>query len=134
MSAESVIRQGRAFTESLMSSTCVITRASGVPVLNEATGDYETPRVTVYEGPCKLKFVSGVVAEVDAAGQLAGEFDGVLSLPIGVPGSGSVQVNDVAELTGNPVDLALVGTKARITRPHAQTFATARRFPVEVLV
>lgn len=132
MSAASTISQGRRFNESLMVSECVIAPVGSEPVLNEETGEYE-PVVgeTSYEGPCKIRFNSSVISDVDAQSQLLVEQSAILSLP--VVGSEGVQVQHVAVITSNPMDTALEGKRFRITGDHTQTLATARRFPVELV-
>lgn len=131
MSRDSVIMQGRSFTEALMTSTCVITRA-GESVLDEETGEYETSPVTIYEGACKIKFADTQARDFDAQSQILTEQTAILSLPIEASGSVDVTTDDVAELTVNPLDPALVGKRFRVSGLHSQTAATARRFPVEV--
>jgi hypothetical protein len=130
LSAESVILSGRRFTEALMTSTCVIRRA-GERVLSETTGQYESSFTDVYTGPCKVKFGGTQADPVDAQSQRLVEQDAILSLP--VVGSGDVTVDDVAEIVTSPMDAELVGLRFRVTGIHAQSFATARRFPVEVV-
>jgi hypothetical protein len=130
VSAESVIMDGRRFTEALMTSKCVI-RRNGEPVFSDETGDYESVSSTVYDGICKVKFGGTQASEVDGQSQDLTEQDAILSLP--VIGSAGLTVNDVAEITENPMDPDLVGELFRITGIHAQTYATARRFSVEVV-
>lgn len=131
MSAESVILQGRAFNEALMTSACTITRGDATPVLNETTGHYDVTSTTIYTGPCKIRFVSTVVSEADAQAQLLVEQNAILSLPI--VGSETVDVDDLATITSSYMDGALVGKVFRITGIHAQSFATARRLTVEII-
>lgn len=119
----------RAHAESLMVSTCTITRG-GTDVWNEETGAYDSTAETVYTGPCRVRFPSTVVRETDAQNQFAVEQEPVLSLP--VVGSELVTVDDVVTITANPFDTAMVGLTLRIAGVHTQTQATARRFPVEV--
>lgn len=130
MTAETVIAQGRAFTEALMASRCRIERATGEQVLDEQTGNYVPAVETVYEGACKVKFVSSVVGDVDAQSQFLTNQTAVLSLP--VEGSDGVVIDDVAVITLNPMDDDLVGKRLRIAGYHGQTFATARRFQAEL--
>ena len=115
-----------------MLSTCVIGDESSDPILNEETGEYE-PVVgnPVYEGPCKIRFNSGVTSDVDAQQQLLVVQAAVLSLPI--EGSEAVTVRQVCRITANPFDPGMVGKTFRITGDHTQTLATARRFPVELV-
>lgn len=122
----------RVQAESLMVSTCTITRGGGAGVWNEATGAYDATATTIYSGPCRLIFRSNsVVRETDAQGQFLLEQEPQLSLP--VVGSETVTVGDAVTITANPYDAAMVGLTLRIAGIHTQTQATARRFPVEVV-
>lgn len=121
----------RSQAESMMVSSCTITRAGTRSVLNEETLAYEAERIAVYSGPCRFKFGATQANVVDAQAQLVTEQGATLSLP--VDGSGGVTTDDVAEITSNPYDPALVGKSVRITGQHVQTFATARRFGIELL-
>lgn len=132
MSAESVILQGRLFQESQFLSTCTISRrTSDEPVLSEETGDYTHTYETVYSGPCLLKFGQSQPRDIDAQGQLLTEQTPTLKLP--VEGSEEVTEDDTGVIDSNTLDAGLIGTAFRIAGVHAQTLATARRFPVEVL-
>lgn len=134
MSAESVILQGRAFQEAQFISRCVIRRQAG-ETFNETTGEYEPTWTTVYpesgdDGPCLLKFDSSSMREVDAQSQQLVRQRPILKLPVAT--SAGVRIDDVAEITENPLDPARVGLKVRISGDHVGTLTTARRFPVEV--
>lgn len=117
----------RRHAESLMVDHCVI-GAAGEPVWNEETGQYD-PGVSapVYEGPCRYRAGNTAVHEVDAQGQALIEQSDVLSVP--VDGSELV-VKDMVALVTLTHDQSEPFT-VRITGGHKQTFATARRFPVE---
>jgi len=114
-----------------MTDMCVIRRADGAPALNEETGEYEPSFVDVYSGPCKVKFITSTVSEQDYQSQLVAEQQVVLSLP--VDESAPVLVNDVAEITSSQTNVSGVGKHFRIAGLFDQTYATARRFPVEVV-
>lgn len=130
--AESATRMGRMHAERLMTSECVIGDEVPGTVLNEETGEYDVEIVDPsYEGPCKIRFVSTVVSEVDAQSQLLVEQDAILSLP--VDGSEQVRVQQVCRITANSLDAGMVGKRFRVTGDHTQTFATARRFPVQLV-
>ncbi|WIE56236.1 DUF6093 family protein [Curtobacterium sp. MCBD17_003] len=116
--------------EQLMGSTCRVQRPSGKPVRG-ASGDLEQPMETVWEGKCRLRFVSGVTSGVDAAAQLLVKQMAVLSVPI--DGTGDLRVNDLVAITASDLDAALVGKQLRITGVHFETQATARRLPVELI-
>lgn len=117
----------QAAAESMMVDSCVIGAASE-PVWNEETGTYE-PGVTtpVYSGKCRYRAVNTAVHEVDAQGQALIEQSDVLHVPLA--GTSGVGKDMVAVVT-----LSLDGSApfaVRVTGGHAQTFSTARRFPVE---
>ena len=138
VSAESVIVTGRRFQESQFVSSCIIRRQVG-EVFNETIGEYEPVWDVVYSdadsddvgGPCLLKFGSPSVREVDAQSQQLVRQQPVLKLPVDT--SAGVRVDDVAELTSNPLDPQRVGLKVRVSGDHVGTLTTARRFPVEVV-
>jgi len=131
VSRASVLAKGRAFTEASMTDTCVIRRAGGSPVLNEETGQYEPSFVDVYSGPCKVRFITSTVSEQDYQSQTVVEQQVVLSLP--VEESTPVVVNDIAEITTSQTNVSAIGKTFRIAGLFDQTYATARRFPVEVV-
>lgn len=112
-----------------MSSACIVRRATG-DAIDHNTGIDTPTYAVIYTGKCRLRFDFARVTEVQAAGQTVSDQRPVLSLPVLT--SGDVLTNDVAEITANPLDPSLVGKKFRIAGVHAQSQATARRFPVEV--
>jgi hypothetical protein len=131
VTAESVIRAGRAFQESRMPATVTITRVTG-RLLDETTGEYADTVQTVYAGKCRLDFRASLeTLERDMEGQILADQRPTLLLPI--VGSEGITVNDMATMTGNPLDPAVVGMRIRITGRSATTYATARRLPGEVL-
>lgn len=113
-----------------MTTTCVITRTIE-EALDEQTLRYPETTSTVYTGPCKVRFESARVFNRDVAGQVVGEQLPVLFLPVAT--STEVDRGDVATITANPEDPSLVGMRIRINGQHAQTYATARRMPGEVV-
>jgi hypothetical protein len=131
VTAESVIRAGRTFQEGRMPATVRIERTTG-RTLNEGTGEYADQTRIVYDGRCRLDLRASLqTLERDMEGQLLAEQRPTLLLPI--VGSEAVTVNDVATITGNPLDPAAVGMRIRITGLSASTYATVRRLPGEVL-
>lgn len=115
--------------KSMMLSTC------RVGVLEESV-DPVTLQTTVavtevhYEGPCKVRFPGNTVSESDLASQLVAQQLAVVSIPVGTE---DIRTGDGGVILENPLDPSLVGMKFRISGDHTQTFATARRFPVEVI-
>lgn len=125
---QAALPQLRAQAESLMIDACTISGGT-TSVFNEETFEYETVTAETYSGPCRLRFAATAVQDVEAAGQLLVVQRATLSLPIAT--SGAVLEGHVATITACVNDPALVGRKFRIEGGHHQTFATARRFPVE---
>jgi hypothetical protein len=121
--------------EARMRSTCRVQRPSGDQFLGD-DGEFHTPMATVYEGPCRLRMVSAVTSDIEAAAQLFVGQSAVLSLPVST--SGDVRVNDLATFLpsgdpGDDLDPALIGQVVRVTGRHYDTDATARRLPVEMV-
>ena len=125
-----MLHRGRAMADSLMQSTCIIRRASGPPVRDPETGTTGPSLVTIYEGPCRVRFGVGSPREVDQAGQRFAEQSPTVWLPVHASG---IRVDDAGELTANPHAPEDVGTTFRIAGIHAQTHSTSRRFPVDTL-
>jgi len=122
--------QARRKAESLMTDRCIVRRRVPGDVLNEETGQYEPTFVTVFTGPCRIKSNSAAVSENNYEAQIVIEQQMSLSLPL--EGSAGVAPGDVAELTESAMDPDSVGKTFRIAGVSLATFATARRFPVEV--
>lgn len=112
-----------------MVDSCAITRGDAVPVLDEVTGEYTPTSETVYAGKCKLKAGGTQARDVDLAAQALVVQSLVLHLP--VAGSEGVTVGDTVTVTSSALDPGLVGNTYRVNAPYAQSFATARRFPIE---
>jgi hypothetical protein len=123
---------GQRQAEALMESTCVITRA-GTPTVDHSTGATTSADVTIYTGKCRLRFPFVRPQQADAAGQVVEKARGILSLPISDPATALVRTGDVATITVNPADPGSVGMKFRVESPFAETHATSRRLPVEVI-
>ncbi len=130
MTAETIALQGRAFAEAQMLSTCVITR-SVVGDLDPTTGDYSQTTSTTYQGPCLVKFAFSRYTPIYAEGQELASQEAILKLPLDT--SGDVKTDDIAEITSSTDNETLVGLKLRIAGVHAQTIATSRRLPVQVI-
>jgi hypothetical protein len=123
---------GRAQAEALMESACTIRRVTG-STLDPLTGVATPTSTVIYSGKCRLRFPFVRPEVVLAAGQTLAKQRGILSIPVGATGSANVLTDDVVTLDGNPLDSALVGTLMRVEGPFAETHATSRRFPVEIL-
>jgi len=128
MSAESAMRLGRLAAERLQIDTAVV---KGLPVKtwDEETSSYSQVAPTVYDGPCKVKLADVQVHEIDAAGQQLVEQTSTASFPVAE--DTVFPKNFTVTVTTSRTDPAMVGRTFRITGPHAQTYATARRYPIE---
>jgi hypothetical protein len=93
--------------------------------------DYIKTFTPVYDGPGRFKAGNVQASDVESAGQLLVSQLAVLSLPIGT----SVDVRNGMEVrvTGSLTDPALPGTVATVRGPFRSSYATARRFAVEVI-
>lgn len=120
----------RAAAESLMSSSCTITRPGGEPVWDDATGTYTDPEpVVTYSGKCRIRPAATWGREASA-----GEADVLLSafriqLPFTATG---VDTGQKVTVDSSP-DPALVG-RALIVRfvPDMGDHITARRLTCEL--
>lgn len=125
-----VTQMGRTIAEAKMGSVCVIRRANGF-TRDPVTG-IETPAfTTVYSGPCSFKYSATLPNDLVVTGEQLVSQRPMLSLPVIT--SAGVLVDDVATITENALDPALVGVVARVAGVHAVTHGTARRLPVEVI-
>jgi hypothetical protein len=116
----------------MMTDSCRIAESGGSRVLNEATGKYDVSGpVFIYAGRCQIKWGGTAPRAVDAAGQALVESAAVVKLPMAA--SADVRVGDLLEVTDSATDPALPGMRFRVTGPFQQTYATARRFPIEVV-
>lgn len=101
MSVESILRLGRARRESLMQSTCRISRPAGEPVFDPDTGSYTAPGTTViYEGKCQLKPTFSPAEREGSSGQREVALNAYdLVLPWDAANLvGPVQIEDTAEI------------------------------------
>jgi hypothetical protein len=126
----------RGLAEEAMRSTCTITRpGTGTKTWDETTGRYTfTDDDVVYEGPCKVQDNGRSITDAEAGDSEVGVNSASLHLPIDAAGSGAVRRDDLAVITGNPEDPALVGRRFIAQAGHSATAKTARRIPVEEVV
>jgi hypothetical protein len=118
----------RAQAESMMIDSCVIGVLERSTHIDEETGKYTyTLADPVYSGPCRYRAGGTAAGEIDAQGQSLVEQSDVLSLP--VIGSEMVQ-KDMVATVALTLDAA-APFSVRIVDNQQQTFATARRLPVE---
>jgi len=129
MSADSATLAGRQLAELNMTSTCTIRRAAGIVVNPDGTESQTW--TTVYTGKCRLRYPFVRPQQALVEGQQLAKQRGILSLPI--VGSESVQTDDVATITVNPLDVGVQGQTFRVEGPFTETHATARRLAVEAI-
>lgn len=112
-----------------MTASCVVSRVSGIPVTDPATGADTFPSTTIYTGKCRLRMPFNRTTGVAAAGQSIEKQQPELWLPISDATSANVRPDDVAVVT-SPLDPEVV--TVRIAGLHAQTHSTSRRLHVEI--
>lgn len=130
VTAESIVAAGRRFSERMMTSTCAVTRETG-QTLNPDTLEYDETVTAVWAGPCRVKSFSTVTSPRETEGML----DTVQQLELFLPvtGTEAITVDDMVQITAGGFDPALTGKQFRVTGQFNQSYATARRLPVEVL-
>lgn len=128
MSEQQILAAGRRSSEARMQSLCTITR-DGDKHLDPVTLEEVDVDVTVYTGRCRVKATSSVVSDKLSAGQALVDQDQVLYVP--VDGTEAVHINDVVTITDGGPDDGLNGRTFRVTGLFTQTWATARRLPIE---
>lgn len=125
-----LLARGRALAESRMTDTCRIRASEGGDRYDEATKTWVTVEpVYSYVGPCLVKFGATQPRQVDLVGQVVTEQQIELHLPVAT--SADVEPDHVAEILTAASDPDLVGCEFRVMGRFHQTFATARRLPVE---
>lgn len=127
--ASGAVAMGRRQAESLMESTCTVTKVA-TGSIDPATGLPTTTTTTVYSGKCRVRWSNASAADVDGAGQILAVQTPTISLP--VEGSGDVLPDMTVTITANPLDTSLVGKSFRVKGIQFQTHATARRLQVEI--
>jgi hypothetical protein len=128
----SALPELRAAALSKMVDACTIVRIieSGDP--DPATGLQTTTQTTIYAGVCEYKAADTQARSVASGGRQLVQQGAVLKIPVDAPGSADVRVGDEATITLNANDPDTPALGVVISGTHAQTYATARRLPVEV--
>jgi hypothetical protein len=129
MSAQTAIARGRAYVESQMTDTCQI-GVESESTLDETTDEYTSTFTVLYDGPCLFRAGVRLGNEVDVVGQDLFLQNAVVKVPI--EGTETLGKDNIVIITGSLTDPGIVGTRARVTGPFAQTYATSRRLPVVV--
>lgn len=127
---ERLLPDFRANAESLMTDTVQVGFNKPSSEMDEHE-DYPTVFTPVYNGPGRFKAGNVQASDVESAGQLLVSQLAVLSLPVGT--STEVRNGMEVRVTGSLTDPALPGTVATVRGPFRSSYATARRFAVEVI-
>lgn len=132
MSRESVILAGRRFSEEAFTATCTVKRDTGTTTTDPVTYEDVPVYAVVYTNlQCKIKDASTRPQQAQVPGQTVVKTSPEWHVPMSTTG---VLTNDIVTIEAvDPVtgDLDLVGRTFRVTGPFVQSYATARRFPVE---
>lgn len=122
----------RAAAESKMVDSCTIVEVTTSGDPDPDTSLPAETRTTIYAGKCEYRAADTQARSVDSGGRQLVQQGATLKIPVDAPGSAAVRVGHVAtiflatnDLTADPVVVTVSGT-------HQQTYATARRLPVEV--
>lgn len=130
MSIASTLAAGRERAESGMTDTCRITKSGGEPVLDEETGEYvDPPRITVYEGKCRVQVPNVAESNPDAGERQWTVQAAFVQLPI--EGTEDARVGQRVEMLSVVHDSALQGRTYRVTGLHHKSHATSRRLRCE---
>lgn len=144
MSAESTLEAGREAWFDLAADTCRITKAgAGKGPFNETTGQYEPPpRVTVYEGICRLQVKADInsnIVETTAGDRESTYLTATLELPVETPedalGSvGAIRPDNVCEFLTAQDDPTLVGRQFNMQGIYHKSQAVYRRYRVREVI
>lgn len=122
----------RAAAESKMVDSCMIVEVTTSGDPDPATSLPAEKRTTIYAGRCEYRAADTQARSVDSGGRQLVQQGATLKIPVDAPGSAAVRVGHIATVilatndpTADPVVVTVTGT-------HQQTYATARRLPVEV--
>lgn len=122
----------RAAAESKMVDSCTIVHVeeSGDP--DPATALPTTTRTTIYAGKCEYRAADTQARSMSSGGRQLVQQGAVLKIPVDAPGSADIRVGDEATITLATNDPSTRPLVVAVSGTHAQTYATARRLPVEV--
>jgi hypothetical protein len=128
--ASGALGMGRSLAEGLMTDTVRIFRRADIGMVDE-DGEPVFDDTDLFAGPGRLVLRSGAsVSHVDSQSQLLSVQSPRLDVPI--VGTGGVRNGDRFEITASLTDSGLVGLTGVVAGMFPQTYATARRLPVEV--
>lgn len=137
MNIDAELVELQAEAESMMTDTCIVTRAgdpSGSPDLDPVTGMYPpTATQVVYQGKCSMRVPGSVSAGKTrpSAGDSAALLLTILGIPVSAP---TLAVNDDVRLVASQHNPALVGLKYGVTGLLPSTFVTKQKVSVVAVV
>jgi hypothetical protein len=107
-------------------TTVRITRSgAGTPTLDEATGDLVQPLPTeVYAGPALVNAVNRAERTTIRGSEQETQSDWQVSVPLA---AGPVKIGDEVQVTANPSDPQLVGTRMWVVRLPSGSHVARRR-------
>lgn len=128
--ASGALGMGRTLAEGLMTDTVRIFRRADSGTV-DGNGEAVYTDADLFTGPARLVLRAGAsVNQVDVASQLLGVQSPRLDVPI--VGTSGVKNGDRFEITASLTDSGLVGLTGVVAGMFPQSYATARRLPVEV--
>lgn len=141
---EAVLRAGRLAFNSLLTDSCRITKpGEGERQMDEETGQYvEPPRITVYEGPCRIQVKADInsnVVETTAGEREWTYLTAQLQLPVENPVTAigdvsAIDVDYVCEILSAPYSPTLVGSLFNIQGTYHKSQAVYTRYRVREVV
>lgn len=122
MSIDSLIARSRLKLAEQLFEDATFTRVAGTPILNTTTGQWDTPTITVYEGPCKIRPQDRQGIDIDAgdASVRLSRYEAKL------PADTDLQVNDEGVCTASRHDGGLVGRRFRVSDVLADSWQVGR--------
>lgn len=137
MTSRSVLHRGRRRVETLFLDSCRITKPGTGPTgFDEATGqNTPPPRVTVYEGPCRIQVKSDINSNVVETTSGEHEFTyltATLQLPIA--GTELVRPDNISEILACVDDPTMVGRLWNVQGVYHKSQATHRRFRIREVI
>lgn len=122
----------RAAAESKMVDTCTIVEVTTSGDPDPATSLPTRTSTTIYAGRCEYRAADTQARSIDSASRQLVQQGAVLKIPVNAPGSADVRAGHIATITLAANDPTSPPVVVTVAGTHQQTYATARRIPVEV--
>jgi len=127
MDIQSVVEEGRAFAESIMTDTVVVSRRSSTPVTDPETHQVTYPTEIIYEGRGRVQSRDIEGQDYTDAGAPVMVMAFQAQLPVTVP----LQKDDLIEVVASESDPLMVGRVFRVDSVQRKTHATKTEANVE---